>query len=381
MPKKSKLLNALDAHKDRNYELERQKKMQKSAAKRKKARTTEAVTENGEKKEDVVSEITDKIENEKDEESPEDGPAVEKDDEDEWEEEEEDDEEDIPLSELSGEDTQDVIPHQRLTINNSAAIRASLKRISFLNDKTPFLEHNSLTSLEPIDVPDPNDDLTRELAFYKVCVSGVTQARSLFKKEGVPFSRPTDYFAEMVKSDEHMGIVKKKMIEEAAAKKASAEAKKQRELKKFGKQVQVAKLQQRHKEKKETLEKISSLKRKRKNDASGPIEDEDLFDVALDDASKSDPKHKRSRGDKDNNKRSGGGGPVTKRHKKDEKYGFGGKKRFGKSGDAASSGDMSGFSVGRMKGKPKGSGGAGGGGGGGAGKRLGKSRRGAGKRD
>ena len=37
--------------------------------------------------------------------------------------------------------------------------------------------------------------------------------------------------------------------------------------------------------------------------------------------------------------------------KKDEKFGFGGKKRFAKSNDAKSSGDVSKYSVGRMKGK------------------------------
>lgn len=75
------------------------------------------------------------------------------------------------------------------------------------------------------------------------------------------FSRPTDYFAEMVKSDEHMGKIKKKLYDEAAGKKASAEARKQRDLKKFGKQVQNAKLQERNKEKRQTLEKINDLKR------------------------------------------------------------------------------------------------------------------------
>lgn len=58
-----------------------------------------------------------------------------------------------------------------------------------------------------------------------------------------------------------MGKVKKKLYDEAAGKKASAEARRQRDLKKFGKQVQVAKLQQRNKEKRDTLEKINSLKR------------------------------------------------------------------------------------------------------------------------
>ena len=65
----------------------------------------------------------------------------------------------------------------------------------------------------------------------------------------------------MVKTDEHMTKIKKKLFDEAASKKAAADARRQRDLKKFGKQVQVAKLQQRQKEKKETLEKINSLKR------------------------------------------------------------------------------------------------------------------------
>ena len=44
-------------------------------------------------------------------------------------------------------------------------------------------------------------------------------------------------------------------------KKAAAEARRQRDLKKFGKQVQVAKLQQRAKEKRDTMEKINTLKK------------------------------------------------------------------------------------------------------------------------
>lgn len=174
---------------------------------------------------------------------------------------EDEEEEDIPLSDLSDEEREDVIPHQRLTINNSAAINTSLKRVSFITSQTPFSEHNSLVSQEPIEVPDPNDDLNRELAFYKVCQSAAITARGLLKKEGVPFTRPADYFAEMVKSDEHMGRIKKKLYDEAASKKDSADARKQRDLKKFGKQVQVAKLQQRHKDKRETLEKINALKK------------------------------------------------------------------------------------------------------------------------
>lgn len=81
-----------------------------------------------------------------------------------------------------------------------------------------------------------------------------------------------------------------------------------------------------------------------------------MFDVALEDASKADKASRRSRG------AEGGRGPA-KRQKRDAKYGFGGKKRFAKSGDAVSSSDLTGFSTRKMKGQKKGP------------QRLGKSRR------
>lgn len=180
----------------------------------------------------------------------------------------EEEEEDIPLSDLdsvASEDKEDVIPHQRLTINNTSALLAGLNRIQLPYSKLPFSEYMSITSDEPVDIPDVEDDLNRELAFYKQSLAAVKDAQAKLKKEGLPFSRPVDYFAEMVKSDEHMGKIKAKLIDDAAGKKAAAEARKQRDLKKFGKQVQVAKLQERAKDKRETLEKISTLKRSMHN--------------------------------------------------------------------------------------------------------------------
>jgi rRNA-processing protein EBP2 len=177
---------------------------------------------------------------------------------------EEEDEDDIPLSDiesLASEDKGDVIPHQRLTINNTTALTAALNRISLPYSKLAFSEYQTITSDEPIEIPDVEDDLNRELAFHKQALAAVKDAREKLKKEGVPFSRPSDYFAEMVKSDEHMGKIKAKLVDDAAGKKAAAEARRQRDLKKFGKQVQVAKLQERAKEKRDTLEKINLLKR------------------------------------------------------------------------------------------------------------------------
>ena len=174
-----------------------------------------------------------------------------------------DEEEDIALSDLesvASEDKGDIIPHQRLTINNTTALTKAYKSIA-LSSKLPFSENQVVISDGPIEIEDVEDDLNRELAFYKQSMEAVTKARGLLKKEGQAFSRPADYFAEMVKSDEHMGKIKQKLIDEAAGKKAAAEARRQRDLKKFGKQVQVAKLQERSKDKRDTMDKINLLKR------------------------------------------------------------------------------------------------------------------------
>ena len=174
------------------------------------------------------------------------------------------DEDDIPLSDvdsLNSDEIADILPHQRLTINNTSALQKARTSIVLSYSSLSFSAHQSLITPKPISIADVNDDLTRELAFYKQCLDSANEGRNLLKKEGVSFSRPTDYFAEMVKSDEHMGKIKAKMTDEAANKKAAAEARKQRDLRKFGKQVQVAKMQERDKAKRDTLDKIELLKR------------------------------------------------------------------------------------------------------------------------
>lgn len=174
-----------------------------------------------------------------------------------------DEADEIPLSDLesvSSSQKEDIVPHQRLLINNTSALLKAYHSIC-LSTTLSFSAHQTVVTTEQVSIPDVHDDLTRELAFYKQSLDAATEARALLRKEHVPFSRPIDYFAEMVKSDEHMSKIKAKMTEEAANKKASAEARKQRDLKKFGKQVQVAKLQERDRSKRDTLDKIKVLKR------------------------------------------------------------------------------------------------------------------------
>ncbi|OQO14380.1 hypothetical protein B0A48_01256 [Cryoendolithus antarcticus] len=409
MAKKEKSLKAaLERHQGVDHKLERQKKFQKDAEKRKKKQLEVHTSENGngvtsngdaapavqapskgkalraekpaadaaeedeeadgwvsdnDDDEDLeaaderifgaaVGELSDESESDSGDEADELPNGVPLDDDDEDDEAEED-ENDIPLSDIesiASEDKGDVIPHQRLTINNTAALTRALKSFA-LPSSLPFSELQSVTSATPLEIPDAEDDLNRELAFYAQSLHAVKEARVKLKKEGVAFTRPTDYFAEMVKSEELMGKVKAKLVDEAARKKASGDARRQRDLKKFGKQVQVAKLQERAASKRDTMEKIGLLKRKRQGAELGSAKEDDMFDVALEDAATTAKK------DKEDRRASGGRGDregPRKRAKKDEKFGFGGKKRFAKSNDARSSGDVSGFSAKRMKGKPGG---------------------------
>lgn len=253
--------------------------------------------------------------------------------------EEEIEEEDMPLSEAELDDDADVVPFQKVTINNRPALKQALKSIELPAEaKTNFIEHMTITADSAVVLKDIYDDTERELAFYKQALEAASSGRKKFKKLKLPFSRPEDYFAEMVKSDEHMEKLKQKLITEETAKKASQEARRQRELKKFGKKVQHAKLQERQKEKRDTLDKIKNLKRKRANDDVST----DQFDVEIEDALR-DKKQERDSKFKLGN---------TKRQAKNQKYGFGGKKSGSKRNTSESTMDISSFQHSRKQSRP-----------------------------
>jgi rRNA-processing protein EBP2 len=54
------------------------------------------------------------------------------------------------------------------------------------------------TTVNPLGI---HDDLQREVAFYDVALEAVLEAKILCHKAGIPFTRPDDFFAEMVKTD------------------------------------------------------------------------------------------------------------------------------------------------------------------------------------
>ncbi|CAO3609470.1 unnamed protein product [Cunninghamella blakesleeana] len=193
-----------------------------------------------------------------------------------------------------------------------------------------------VTSSKPVNIDENHQDkdVARELAFYQQALEAAYIARDKFKKLDLPFSRPEDYFAEMLKSDEHMAKIRQRLLDEDAKNKAAEERKRQRNLKKFGKKVQIEKQLERQREKSQTLDKIKLLKRKRKENGQELTLDND-FDIALENAD-----NKRQKTDK----KSSNNNKPTKRDIKNAKYGFGGKRgKHHKSNTAESSADIGGY--------------------------------------
>jgi len=117
-----------------------------------------------------------------------------------------DEEEGVPVSDLDSDEAEedaDIVPYQKLHKDNHAALTQALSTFALPISTLRFSVHQSFTTsdTEAIDV---NDDLNRELAFYKQALAAVKEGRKRLLAEGLPFSRPADYFAEMIKDDEHM---------------------------------------------------------------------------------------------------------------------------------------------------------------------------------
>ena len=260
----------------------------------------------------------------------------EEDDEEEEEEDEEEEDEDgdtsIPLDAVPTTATlsEEALAsrYHRIRINNTDALRRIYEDIrlgggSGSSSKMPWIETMVVVHDKAIkdEVPDAQNDLDRELAFYRQSLAAATRGRTLVLEANVPFTRPSDYFAEMVKTDEHMERVRQRLLDESAGIKASENAKRQRELKKYGKKIQTEKLLERQRNKREIEDKVNSLKRKRQ---SGMGLDDDEFDVQLEEAlgERKAARHTSA--------------PKMSRQRRNEKFGFGGKKRHNKSNTADS---------------------------------------------
>ena len=110
---------------------------------------------------------------------------------------------------------------------------------------------------------DINDDLARETHFYEQALATANAAIRKLKDLGVATRRPDDFYAEMVKSDEHMKRVRAELIFEQTSLETREERRKAREQKRYGKQVQAEKLKERTLQKKESIKSLDKWRKQR----------------------------------------------------------------------------------------------------------------------
>lgn len=152
-------------------------------------------------------------------------------------------------------------------------------------DVTCAVEKHDQNKKNEVGIINGQDDFKREMNFYKQAQMAVAEALPKLKKLGIPTARPADYFAEMVKTDDHMQKVREKLLTKELSMEKSEKAKKLRAMKKFGKKVQQEVIQKRQQEKRQMLE---SVKKFRKGQKAKPefMQDDDEFQISTEKGTK-----------------------------------------------------------------------------------------------
>ncbi|XP_004512466.1 probable rRNA-processing protein EBP2 homolog [Cicer arietinum] len=260
---------------------------------------------------------------------------------------ESDSEEDVKLTEPS-----------KTAVNNRDALLDKLGDISW--PENVEWRHKLSIDIDQEQEVDVNDDLTRELSFYTQALEGTRQAFEKLQSMGLPFLRPADYYAEMVKADSHMEKVKGRLLAEKQKMEEAEERRKAREAKRLSKEVQAQKMKERAKQKKDDIESVKKWRKQRQQSgfADGPndadkvlgFEDGKVFERS---------KKKRpgvSPGDRSGGKAKqaiGKGKTQKKRDGKNSKFGFGGRKGSKKQNTADTTNDFGGSRKGATDGNKK----------------------------
>lgn len=183
---------------------------------------------------------------------------------------------------------------------------------------------------------DVHDDLKREVAFYNLALEAVHAGREECEKIKIPFSRPEDFFAEMVKTDDHMAQVKDRLIFESKKMESFEQRKSNKEQLLRAKEAHSHRLSEKAKSKKRHMQDVDDWAKSAASNRAGNnvVHDDDSGYL-----------------DRMNE------GPNKRRQAMDRKYGHGGKTGRFKQNSKKSMNDMSGFNPkGNFTGGQKGAG-------------------------
>eukprot|EP01026_Neomeris_dumetosa_P061913 TRINITY_DN5850_c1_g1_i1.p1 TRINITY_DN5850_c1_g1~~TRINITY_DN5850_c1_g1_i1.p1 ORF type:complete len:293 (-),score=62.48 TRINITY_DN5850_c1_g1_i1:174-1052(-) len=212
--------------------------------------------------------------------------------------------------------------------------------------EVPWEETLVITNEQVDHVNNADDDLERELSFYNQALEATKLAIGKLEDLKIPWTRPDDYYAEMVKSDVHMSKVKQQLVYQQQVIQRIDEKRKARESKKFAKMVQAEKKQQREQDRKSDFENVKQLRKQRARSGFAGDMDFEMELAKMEAEQQSQLKASGVRFQKRDKSK--------KKQYKDAKYGFGGPKRLRKKNDAVSTADTSGFRQGKFKVRKKG---------------------------
>ncbi|XP_051175398.1 probable rRNA-processing protein EBP2 homolog [Leptopilina boulardi] len=170
--------------------------------------------------------------------------------------------------------------------------------------------NKKLPQFKPSEDPVLND-FRRETQFYRQAQGAVIEAVTRLKKLNVPIIRPDDYFAEMVKSDEHMQKVRENLMKKQFEVQRSEKVRQMRAQSKVNKHMQIEATLKKHAEKRQMLEEVKKYRKGKRQDLNFL-----------------DGKTQQTKSD-------------AKRKLKNKKFGFGGKKKDAKRNTKASAADVS----------------------------------------
>jgi rRNA-processing protein EBP2 len=206
------------------------------------------------------------------------------------------------------------------------------------------------------------NDFKREILFYRQAQQAAQEGIKKLQEAGVSTKRPDDYFAEMAKTDDHMQKIRSHLLAKQEGIAKSERIRQIREQRRMGKILQKEVTKKREEEKKKMLDNLKEFRK-------GKLKNLDFLD--------DDERPMNRGGVKNRGKGKAGGKKIVSHNRKfrDDKYGFGGKKRGLKRNTADSAGEIDAGGKGgknRRIGMKKG--GGGGGKKGGAGKKAGGAR-------
>ncbi|KAG2316087.1 hypothetical protein Bca4012_066925 [Brassica carinata] len=249
------------------------------------------------------------------------------------------------LSDSDNEITEKLAETTKTAVYNRDGLLDKLQDISWPEDIE--WTHKLTVEIDQGAAVDVNDDLAREMAFYTQALEGTRQAFGKLQEMGLPFLRPADYYAEMVKSDTHMEKVKSKLLYEKKQMEEAEERRKARDNKKMAKEVQSQKMKERAKQKKDEIESVKKW-RKQRQQSGFSSEKGGAGELDLEFGNGKSFQRGKKRPGVSPGDRSGGKGKSAsrmnnkKREFRDSKFGHGGRKGLSKQNTAETTNDFRG---------------------------------------